>query len=184
MVDLGLVILRATVGSLLAGHGAQKLWGLFGGYGVEGTAGFMHSLGLRPGRFWAIVSGLTEFGGGVLTALGLLNPLGPIQILGAMTVATLKVHWAKPIWTSSGGAELPAVNAAAALTVALAGPGRFSLDRLFHIRTPRWIQVLALLAAAAGAANAVQTGLATPAPSQEEESGGELQAGTEAEHPA
>jgi uncharacterized membrane protein YphA (DoxX/SURF4 family) len=70
-------IVRLAQGSLMAGHGAQKLFGSFGGPGLEGTSGFMEMLGMRPGRPWAYLAGLSEFGGGVLTALGLLNPLGP-----------------------------------------------------------------------------------------------------------
>jgi putative oxidoreductase len=78
MSDLAALILRAVQGALLAGHGAQKLFGWFNGPGLQGTSGFMEMLGLRPGRPWAVLAGLSEFGGGVLTVLGLLNPLGPI----------------------------------------------------------------------------------------------------------
>ena len=72
---LDLALLRLTLGSLLVGHGSQKLFGWFGGYGLAGTAGYMESLGLRPGRRWAIAAGLSEFGGGLLTLLGFLNRL-------------------------------------------------------------------------------------------------------------
>lgn len=145
MTSLALLLLRATVGGLLAGHGAQKLFGSFGGYGVEGTAGWLESLDLRPGRQWAIVAGLSEFGGGVLTALGALNPLGPIMAMGAMLMATLKVHMGKPIWTTAGGAELPVTNMAALFALLLAGPGRLSFDRLLGIRVPRWFAIASLL---------------------------------------
>jgi uncharacterized membrane protein YphA (DoxX/SURF4 family) len=95
------------------GLGAQKLFGTFGGHGLEGTSGFMEMLGLRPGRPWAFLSGLCEFGGGVLlTALGLLNPLGPMGVIASMTMATAKAHWRKPIWVTEGGAELPVTNTA------------------------------------------------------------------------
>jgi putative oxidoreductase len=90
MLDLALLLLRLALGSLLAGHGAQKLFGWFDGYGVAGTAGYMESLGLRPGRRWAIAAGLSEFGGGLLTLLGFLNPLGPLGVIGAMLMATAK----------------------------------------------------------------------------------------------
>src|ERR687889_474144 len=73
MTSIALLILRVTVGGLLAGHGAQKLFGSFGGHGVEGTAGWLESMNLKPGRQWALMAGLSEFGGGVLTALGALN---------------------------------------------------------------------------------------------------------------
>src|SRR5436305_7886399 len=128
--DFGLLILRLTVGSLLAGHGAQKLFGWFEGPGPEGTSGMMESMGLKPGRPWAFLARLSEFGGGLVTALGLLNPFGPLGAAGAMSMATAKAHWGKPIWNTKGGAELPVTNIAAALPLALAGPGKFSLDNM------------------------------------------------------
>src|ERR687885_1873142 len=100
-------LVRLVQGSLMAGHGAQKLFGSFGGPGLEGTSGFMEMLGLRPGRPWAYLAGLSEFGGGVLTALGLLNPLGPLGVIGSMAMASVKAHGGKPIWVTEGGAELP-----------------------------------------------------------------------------
>ena len=87
MVDLALLVLRAIAGSLMLGHGAQKLFGWWGGHGLEGTSGWLESLGLRPGRPWAILAGLSEFGGGVLSLLGLLNPLGPLGVIGSMAMA-------------------------------------------------------------------------------------------------
>jgi putative oxidoreductase len=72
--DLALLVLRAVSGSLLVGHGAQKLFGSFNGPGLEGTSGWLESMGLRPGRPWAYLAGLSELGGGALTALGFLNP--------------------------------------------------------------------------------------------------------------
>jgi len=77
--------------------------------------------------------------------LGFLHPLGPFGKIGAMTMATAKVHWGKPIWAGQGGAELPLTNIAAALTLLIAGPGRFSLDRLFGIRLPRTLVIAVAL---------------------------------------
>jgi putative oxidoreductase len=145
MTSLAQLIIRVIVGGLLAGHGAQKLFGSFGGSGVEGTAGWMESMNLRPGRDWALAAGLSEFGGGILTALGALNPLGPILAAGAMLMATLKVHHGKPIWGQAGGAELPVTNMAVLAALLLAGPGRFSVDRALGIRIPRWAALTALL---------------------------------------
>ena len=145
MTSLAQLIIRVIVGGLLAGHGAQKLFGSFGGSGVEGTAGWMESMNLRPGRDWALAAGLSEFGGGILTALGALNPLGPIMAAGAMLMATLKVHHGKPIWGQAGGAELPVTNMAVLAALLLAGPGRFSVDRALGIRIPRWAALIALL---------------------------------------
>ena len=157
MTSLALLILRGTVGGLLAGHGAQKLFGSFGGFDVEGTAGWLESLNMRPGRQWAIIAGLSEFAGGAMTALGALNPLGPIMAMGAMLTATFKVHRGKPIWVSAGGAELPAVNMAVLGALTLAGPGKLSFDGLLGIRLPRWFGLASLLAMIASVGWAVST---------------------------
>ncbi|HWE61892.1 MAG TPA: DoxX family protein [Chloroflexota bacterium] len=146
--DVEVLVLRATVGGLMAGHGAQKLMGAFEGPGLQGTAGMMKSLGFEPADRWALAAALSEFGGGVLTALGLFNPLGPIGIISAMTMATATVHWNKPVWASKGGAELPVINIAAALAVAIAGPGEFSLDHALGIQLPKAVPALAGLTAA------------------------------------
>jgi putative oxidoreductase len=145
MSDLAALILRVVQGALLAGHGAQKLFGWFNGPGLQGTSGFMEMLGLRPGRPWAILAGLSEFGGGVLTVLGLLNPLGPIGIIASMLMATVRAHRGKPIWVTEGGAELPVTNIAAALALLLSGSGKYSLDRALGIRLPGWLGPLGLL---------------------------------------
>jgi putative oxidoreductase len=144
MGDLAALLLRLVLGGLLAGHGAQKLFGWFRGPGPEGTAGFMEMLGLKPGRPWAYLAGLSEFGGGVLTTLGLLNPVGPIAVIGAMAMATRKAHWGRPIWVTEGGAELPVLNITASTVLILNGPGKYSLDRIFGIRLPAWIAPLGL----------------------------------------
>jgi putative oxidoreductase len=142
--NLAALLLRLVVGSLLAGHGAQKLFGWFSGPGIEGTTGFMEMLGLKPGRPLAILAGLSEFGGGVLTLLGFLNPVGPISIIGSMAMATATAHRGKPIWNTEGGAELPVTNISASTALILNGPGKYSLDRLFGIRLPAWIAPVGL----------------------------------------
>jgi putative oxidoreductase len=171
--DVGLLALRVTTGGLLAGHGAQKLFGAFGGHGMEGTGQFMESLGLQPGKQWAALAGLSEFGGGVLTALGLAHPLGPIAIVSAMTMASATAHAGKPIWSTEGGAELPVTNIGSALALAITGPGRLSLDHALDLHIPR--PIVGLFAAAA--AGGVLAGLSqAQAVNQEAES-------TEAEQP-
>ncbi len=160
--DLGLLVLRLVTGGLLAGHGSQKLFGWFGGYGLAGTAGWLESLGLRPGRLWARAAGGGEFGGGMLTALGLFHPLGPIIMMAPMVTAVRRAHWGKPIWVTEGGAELPVTNLAVATSLLLAGPGRLSLDRLLGIRLPSWVVGVAAGATAAGVAMAVIEQPATP----------------------
>jgi putative oxidoreductase len=152
MRDLAFLLLRIVSGGLLAGHGAQKLFGSFGGPGLEGMGGFLESMGMKPGKPWAALAGLSEFGGGTLTALGLLNPLGPLGIVGAMTMAALRAHNLRPIWAQEGGAELPVTNAVIALVIALSGPGRYSLDQALEVRVPRWLVVVAFLFGALAAA--------------------------------
>jgi putative oxidoreductase len=138
-------IVRVVQGSLMAGHGAQKLFGSFGGPGLEGTSGFMEMLGMRPGRPWAYLAGLSEFGGGVLTTLGLLNPVGPLGVIGAMAMATRKAHWDKPIWVTEGGAELPVLNMAISTALMIREPDVFSLDRVLGIRLPAWVGPVGLV---------------------------------------
>jgi putative oxidoreductase len=138
-------IVRVVQGSLMAGHGAQKLFGSFGGPGLEGTSGFMEMLGMRPGRPWAYLAGLSEFGGGVLTALGLLNPVGPLGVIGTMAMATRKAHWDKPIWVTEGGAELPVLNMAISTALMIREPDAFSLDRVLGIRLPAWVGPVGLV---------------------------------------
>lgn len=150
MRDFSLFLLRATVGGLLAGHGAQKLFGSFDGPGPEGAGESMERLGLKPGRRWAMLAGLAEFGGGSLTAMGFLSPLGPMASIASMFMAATTAHWGKPIWVTSGGAELPVTNMAVLGSLALAGPGRISMDQLFGIRVPWWMTALMILGTAGG----------------------------------
>jgi putative oxidoreductase len=94
-------------------------------------------MGLHPSKLWATSAASSEFGGGLLTQLGLLHPLGPMAEMAAIIIATVKVHWGKPIWVTTGGAELPVIDRATALTLVFTDPGRFSLDRVLGIRLPR-----------------------------------------------
>ena len=155
MKDLAALVLRLTVGTLVAGHGAQKLFGWFGGPGLKGTHGFMESLGMKQGHIWGTMGAAGEFGGGTLTALGFLNPIGPLNVASVMAVAIRRVHWNKPIWNMQGGAEFPLTNLAVALALTLTGPGRYSLDRVFGIHIPRWFAALCWLGTAGSAVAAM-----------------------------
>ena len=170
MAALALLLLRVVTGGLLIGHGAQKLFGSFGGYGLKGTAGWLESLGLRPGLAWAGLAGASEMGGGLLTVLGLGGPLGPIMTISAMKMATFKAHSGKPIWVTAGGAELPVVNIAVGTALMMTGPGRYSLDSMFGIKIPRWLTALVM----AGSAVTLVAGLLMePDPADEQATAGE-----------
>ncbi len=155
--DEGLAVLRGVTGGLMTGHGAQKLFGAFSGPGLKGTAGFMERLGLQPGRLWGAAAALSEFGGGALTTLGFLYPLGSIATISSMTMATAKAHWGKPIWVSSGGAETPVINIAVSVALALTGPGKYSLDEALGVRLPKWAVAAALIVAGAGVGYGILT---------------------------
>lgn len=181
LADLGKLVLRLVTGPLLAGHGGQKLFGWFGGYGMEGTAGWLRSMGMHPSRLWAGAAGASEFGSGALTTLGFLYPVGPITMIAPMVMAYAKVHKDKPIWVTEGGAELPMTNIAAATSLALSGPGRFSLDNLLGIRLPWPLVALTLIGTAAGIAFGLRGGEAASTEQTGEVSGSKLQGGTEAD---
>jgi putative oxidoreductase len=127
-MELGLLILRVIVGALLVGHGTQKLFGWFGGHGVQGTAGFFESIGLRPGRVHALAAGLAETGGGLLLALGLLTPLAALLLTAVMTAAILTVHLRNGVWATGGGYEYNLVLIAVVFAIAAVGAGDWSLD--------------------------------------------------------
>ena len=167
-MELGTTLLRGVVGPLFMGHGAQKLWGRFGGHGLDGTGGFFESLGLQPGRRHAKAAGTAEFAGGALLTLGAATPLAATLISSTMMTAIRKVHAKNGPWTTEGGWEYNAVLIAAATALADRGPGAPSVDAaLFPRLHGRGWAVASLLAAAAGSAlatsPALNAGDATPA---------------------
>lgn len=128
LFDIGLLVVRVVFGLIFAAHGAQKLFGWFGGYGIAGTSGWLESTGYRPGRFFATALGLTEFIAGLLLAIGFLGPVGPAMIIAVMIVAMVTVHWKNAFFVSTNGIEHPLMFTVAAIGLALTGPGRYSVD--------------------------------------------------------
>ncbi|MFC9281454.1 DoxX family membrane protein [Streptomyces collinus] len=150
--DLGLLLLRLGTGGVLAAHGAQKLFGWFGGHGLEGTGQFMESVGYAPGRMSATAAGLAEAGGGTLLALGLATPAAGAAAAGAMAGAAA-VHMPNGFFAQEGGYEYAASLGLAAAGLAVTGPGRLSLDHAIgHVLDRGWMVPAALGVAAAGTA--------------------------------
>lgn len=126
--DLGLVLVRGVVGLSFAAHGLQKAFGWFGGPGAAGAAGFMESLGFVPGKRYATLSSTGEMVAGSLLTLGLGGPIAPGLMIAIMLVAARTAHKDKGYFAQGGGYELAALYATAGVALAMAGPGRFSLD--------------------------------------------------------
>jgi putative oxidoreductase len=147
-LGLGLLLLRLVAGLTIAAHGAQKLFGWFGGPGFSGAKGMQERMGLKPPVLWASLVILGELGGGLSLALGLLTPLGAAGVLGAMVMAIVKAHWKNGFWNSKRGLEFPLQLLGAAVTIGFTGPGSYALDALFGIAlpTPLLFVILALVA--------------------------------------
>ena len=123
-------LIRVVAGLFLVPHGAQKLFGWFGGYGLEGTGGFFaQNLGLEPGIFWAGLVGATEFFGGLLIAVGLLTRPPAVAVVILMAVAVLKVHLANGFFMTNSGYEYALMWGLVALAIAFRGGGELSVDR-------------------------------------------------------
>lgn len=152
-MDTGLLALRLGVGGAVAAHGAQKLFGWFGGYGLSGTGQWMDSLGFAgSGRRNAMLAGVAEFGGGTLLALGLATGPAGAAVAGNMIVAG-STHLPNGFFNASGGYELPATFGLVGTALALSGPGRFSLDHLLgHAVNRKWM-AMAFLASTVGSAS-------------------------------
>ncbi|WP_330459011.1 DoxX family protein [Streptomyces sp. NBC_00820] len=129
--DCGLLLIRLTIGLLMAAHGAQKLFGLFGGPGLTATGKGFEALGFRPGKVFAVIGGGSEFLGGLGLALGLLTPLAAAALIGVMINAMATVTGAHGLWDQDGGVEYSVCITVVALAIAAIGPGRLALDRFF-----------------------------------------------------
>src|SRR5213593_3980548 len=154
VMDTGILIIRVFFGLAMAGRGAQKLFGWFGGYGIKGTGGFFESIGFRPGAAFATAAGLSETGGGVLITVGLFTPFGAAAVLSAMLVAMVSVHLKNGFFAAGNGIELPFLYAVAALGIVLTGAGAISLDSLLGLNflvDPYLVATLLVLAACGAA---------------------------------
>ena len=164
-MKLGHLLLRVSVGGFFVGHGTQKLFGWFGGNGLEATGNFFESaLGLRPGKRHALAAGAAEAGGGALLVLGAATPIAASLITATMITAIQRVHVSKGPWITDGGYEYNVVLIAAVLALAETGPGPVSIDRArgSEASGPKWA-VLALLLGIIGAAGAHAVNEAAPA---------------------
>jgi putative oxidoreductase len=151
MVGAGLLVVRLVLGPLMAAHGAQKLFGWFGGPGLRETGAGMEHLGFRPGLPFALAAGWTEFAAGVLVMLGLLGPAGPALMVSVMLVAAVSAHLRNGLWAQKGGYELALLYAAGAFALALTGPGEYSADAALGL-TRLWTPGIAWLALGVGIA--------------------------------
>lgn len=158
MLAIGLLVLRLVVGVTVSAHGAQKLFGWFGGPGLSGFGGMLESMKVRPSALWALVASAGEFVGGILLVLGLLNPIGPFMVAGSMLVAIVLVHASKGFWNANRGVEFPLQILAAAIALSLTGYGAFSVDAAVGIALPMpatWIVLALLTLLTAGAVTAM-----------------------------
>jgi putative oxidoreductase len=169
-MDIGRTALRMVIGPLFVGHGTQKLFGWFGGHGLEGTAGFFENmLGLKPGKRHAAAAGASEAIGGALLTLGALTPVAAGLITGTMITAIRKVHAPKGPWNTDGGYEYNAVLLAAMLALTADGPGRPSVDARVFPRFKGNAVALAQFAAAAAGATLLTAERAADEPPAEDE---------------
>ena len=136
-VSLGLLLARVVIGLLMAAHGAQKLFGWFGGYGLRKTGGFFEQLGFRPGTAFAAAASISEIASGLLVAFGFLGPIGPALMIAVMIVAAITVHWEHGLFATGNGIEVTLLYTAAAFGLALTGFGQYSLDAWLGI-AGRW----------------------------------------------
>lgn len=147
-LSLGLLVLRLVAGLMIAAHGAQKLFGWFGGAGFVKMAQGYQKQGFKPAWFWTCLAILGELGGGLSLATGFLTPLGAAGIVGAMFMAIFKVHWKNGFWNSNRGLEFPLALLTIAVAIGFTGPGNYSLDNLFGMAlpTPLLFCILAVVA--------------------------------------
>lgn len=139
-------LFRVALGGVLVAHGSQKLFGWFGGGGIEGTSKGMHAMGFRPARTSAMLAGIGEAGAGLALALGFATPAAGAAAATTMGVAA-SVHAPNGFFATEGGLEYPAVLGLAATSFAVGGPGKVSLDALTgHVLDRPWMRAVAVTA--------------------------------------
>jgi putative oxidoreductase len=146
---------RTVIGGLFIGHGTQKLFGWFGGPGLEAASAGYDAMGLRPGRRNAIAAGTSEAVGGAALALGLAMPLAAAALIGTMVTAIRTVHLKNGPWNSNGGYEYNLVLILAVAALVEAGPGCLSIDHARGSKQQGPLWALAALAAGAAGSAAV-----------------------------
>ncbi|WP_270889997.1 DoxX family protein [Pedococcus sp. 5OH_020] len=158
-MQIGRLAARVVIGGLFVGHGTQKLFGWFGGPGLEGTEQMMGAIQMRPTRANALAAGVSETAGGALLIAGAATPLAASALIGTMVTAIRKVHQPKGVWAAQGGWEYNAVLIAALLALVDAGPGDVSVDSALGRQEwgPGWA-VGGLAAGAAASAAAIALG--------------------------
>lgn len=151
---LVLALPRFAAGLLMTGHGLQKLAGWLAGRGLTGTEAMLTALRARPARWWSVGLALAETVGGVLMAVGLVEPLGQIAVVAVLAAAIALVRAPKGLWNHNGGYEYPLLLAIVAIATGLA-PAGASLDTALGIALPGWLATLAAIGAIAAVGLAV-----------------------------
>ena len=129
--DAALLLLRLGVGLTFAAHGAQKIFGWWGGPGLEGWRGAMAKMGFRPAGLFAGLSGLIELAGGLFVAFGLVTPLAAAALIAQSVVIIGQVHWQNGFFNGKGGYEFPLSLGLGSIVIVLLGAGAWSLGALF-----------------------------------------------------
>jgi putative oxidoreductase len=179
-MKLGRLILRLIVGGYFFGHGTQKLFGWFGGYGPEGTGQFFESIGLRPGKRHALAAGTAEASGGALLVAGAATPIAASLLTATMLTAINRVHRKNGPWVADQGYEYNLVLIAVTLALAETGPGSPSVDDAIGApwHGPKWAVrslVLGILGAVGAHIVAERAPAPEPAPEQPEAAAAEAQ---------
>jgi putative oxidoreductase len=167
--DLGLLVVRLVAGLIFAAHGAQKVFGWWGGPGFAGWTGVLRTMGWRPAPLWALVSAGAELGAGLGLAVGFLTPVAAAALIGQSVVIVLGVHWAKGFWNAKGGMEFPIALAAGPVAIAATGPGGISVDAVLGLAVAEPIRLgLAAIGLLGGLAALAIRRLARPRPTPDQ----------------